>query len=227
MDNAVIELQNVKKIYKMEGVETPALRGVDLKIKKGEFMAIIGPSGSGKSTLLHMIGVLDRPTSGKIYLDGIDISKLNDSELARLRGKKIGFVFQFFNLYPTLTAQENIELPMLILECDKKKREEKALNLIEMVDLEKRAGHLPSQMSGGERQRVAIARAIANDPEIVLADEPTGNLDTKIGSEIMKLFSRLQEEENMTIVMITHELKIAKYAERVVHLIDGKIVRGD
>jgi len=211
----------------MEGVETPALRGVDLKIKKGEFMAIIGPSGSGKSTLLHMIGVLDRPTSGKIYLDGVDISKLNDSELARLRGKKIGFVFQFFNLYPTLTAQENIELPMLILECDKKEREEKAFNLIEMVDLEKRAGHLPSQMSGGECQRVAIARAIANDPEIVLADEPTGNLDTKIDSEIMKLFSRLQEEENMTIVMITHELKIAKYAERVVHLIDGKIVRGD
>ena len=211
----------------MEGVETPALRGVDLKIKKGEFMAIIGPSGSGKSTLLHMIGVLDRPTSGKIYLDGIDISKLNDSELARLRGKKIGFVFQFFNLYPTLTAQENIELPMLILECDKKEREEKALNLIEMVDLEKRAGHLPSQMSGGECQRVAIARAIANDPEIVLADEPTGNLDTKIGSEIMKLFSRLREEENMTVVMITHELEIAKYAERVVHLIDGKRVRGD
>lgn len=211
----------------MEGVETPALRGVDLKIKKGEFITIIGPSGSGKSTLLHMIGVLDRPTSGKIFLDGIDISKLNDSELARLRGKKIGFVFQFFNLYPTLTAQENIELPMLILECDKKKREEKALNLIEMVDLEKRAGHLPSQMSGGERQRVAIARAIVNDPEIVLADEPTGNLDTKTGSEIMKLFSRLQEEENMTIVMITHELEIAKYAERAIHLIDGKIVRGD
>ncbi len=222
MDNAAIELQNVKKIYKMEGVETPALRGVDLKIKKGEFITIIGPSGSGKSTLLHMIGVLDRPTSGKIYLDGIDISKLNDSELARLRGKKIGFVFQFFNLYPTLTAQENIELPMLILERDKKEREEKSLNLIEMVDLEKRARHLPSQMSGGECQRVAIARAIANDPEIVLADEPTGNLDTKIGSEIMKLFSRLREEENMTIVMITHELKIAKYAERVVHLIDGK-----
>jgi len=211
----------------MEGVETSALRGVDLKIKKGEFMAIIGPSGSGKSTLLHMIGVLDRPTSGKIFLDGIDIYTLNNSELARLRGKKIGFVFQFFNLYPTLTAQENIELPMLILECDRKKREEKALNLIEMVDLEKRAGHLPSQMSGGERQRVAIARAIANDPEIVLADEPTGNLDTKIGSEIMKLFSRLQEEENMTIVMITHELEIAKHAERVVHMIDGKIVRGD
>ncbi len=227
MDNAVIELQNVKKIYKMEGVETSALRGVDLKIKKGEFMAIIGPSGSGKSTLLHMIGVLDRPTSGKIFLDGIDIYTLNNSELARLRGKKIGFVFQFFNLYPTLTAQENIELPMLILECDRKKREEKALNLIEMVDLEKRAGHLPSQMSGGECQRVAIARAIANDPEIVLADEPTGNLDTKIGSEIMKLFSRLQEEENMTVVMITHELEIAKHAERVVHLIDGKIVRGD
>ena len=227
MDNAVIELQNVKKIYKMEGVETPALRGVDLKIKKGEFMAIIGPSGSGKSTLLHMIGVLDRPTSGKIFLDGIDIYTLNNSELARLRGKKIGFVFQFFNLYPTLTAQENIELPMLILECDRKEREEKALNLIEMVDLEKRAGHLPSQLSGGERQRVAIARAIVNDPEIVLADEPTGNLDTKIGSEIMKLFSRLQEEENMTVVMITHELEIAKHAERVVHMIDGKIVRGD
>jgi putative ABC transport system ATP-binding protein len=202
------------------------LKDVDLKIKKEEFIAIMGPSGSGKSTLLHMIGVLDKPTTGKIYLDGADISKLNDSKLARLRGKKIGFVFQFFNLYPTLTARENIELPMLILERDKVDREKKVSKLLKTVDLEMRAEHLPSQLSGGERQRVAIARALANDPPLILADEPTGNLDTKTGSEIMKFLNKLQDEEKVTIVMVTHEPDIAKYAERTVYLRDGKIVEG-
>ena len=226
MSNNIIELKNVRKIYELGEVKVQALRDVDLKIEKEEFVAIMGPSGSGKSTLLHMIGVLDRPTSGKIYLDGTDISKLNDSELARLRGEKIGFVFQFFNLYPTLTARENIELPMLILERDKKERKMKSSKLLKTVDLENRAEHLPSQLSGGERQRIAIARALANDPPLILADEPTGNLDTKAGSEIMKFLDKLQEDEKVTVVMVTHEEHIAKYAERIVHLKDGKIVEG-
>jgi len=226
MSNNIIELKNVRKIYELGEVKVQALRDVDLKIEKEEFVAIMGPSGSGKSTLLHMIGVLDRPTSGKIYLDGTDISKLNDSELARLRGEKIGFVFQFFNLYPTLTARENIELPMLILERDKKERKMKSSKLLKTVDLENRAEHLPSQLSGGERQRIAIARALANDPPLILADEPTGNLDTKAGSEIMKFLDKLQEDEKVTVVMVTHEEHIAKYAERIVHLKDGKIVDG-
>ena len=223
MNNTVIELQDVKKIYKMDGVETHALRGVDLKIKKQEFIAIMGPSGSGKSTLLHMVGALDMPTAGRILLDGVDISKLKESDLARLRGKKIGFIFQFFNLHPTLTALENVELPMVIIEVDKVKRRKKAWELLRAVGLEQRADHFPSQLSGGEHQRVAIARALANDPEIILADEPTGNLDTKTEAEIMKFLLKLQKEKQMTVAVITHEHEIAKYAERIVHLIDGKI----
>jgi len=226
VNNTIIELKDVQKIYHLGEVEVKALRDVDLKIKKEEFVAIMGPSGSGKSTLLHMIGCLDRPTSGKIYLDRVDISKLNDSELARLRGKKIGFVFQFFNLYPTLSARENIELPMLILESDKNERGKKSAKLLGTVGLEKRAEHLPSQLSGGERQRVAISRALANDPPLLLADEPTGNLDSKTGEEIMKFLDKLQEEEKVTIVMVTHESHIAKYAERIIRLKDGKIVDG-
>lgn len=223
MSDVVIELQDVKKIYQMIGVETHALRGVDLKIRKQEFVAIMGPSGSGKSTLLHMIGALDKPTVGKIFLDGVDISKLKESDLARLRGKKIGFIFQFFNLHPTLTALENVELPMIIIEMDKTKRRKKALELLKAVGLEDRAHHLPSQLSGGEHQRVAIARALANDPEIILADEPTGNLDTKTEAEIMKFLMKLQKERQMTVAVITHEKEIARYAERIVKLIDGKI----
>ena len=226
MNDTIIELQNIKKIYKMDGVETHALRGVDLKIKKREFVAIMGPSGSGKSTLLHMIGALDRPTSGKIFLDGKDISKLNESQLARLRGIKIGFIFQFFNLHPTLTALENVELPMMVIEKDRQERRKKALNLLKAVGLEDRAYHLPSQLSGGEHQRVAIARALANDPEIILADEPTGNLDTKTEAEIMKFLLKLQKDRQMTIAVITHEPEIAKYAENIVHLVDGKIKIG-
>jgi len=226
VSNTIIELKNVWKIYQLGEVEVHALKGINLKIKKEEFVAIMGPSGSGKSTLLHMIGVLDRPTSGKIYLDGTDISKLNDSELARLRGKKIGFVFQFFNLYPTLNAQENVELPMLILERDRKEREKKSSKLLKTVGLEKRAEHLPSQLSGGERQRVAVARALANAPPLLLADEPTGNLDTKTGIEIMNFLKMLQKEEKITIVMVTHEDHIAKCAKRAIRLKDGKIVDG-
>ncbi len=224
--NPVIELQDVKKIYQMNGVITPALRGVNLQIAKGEFLAIMGPSGSGKSTLLHMIGALDKPTEGKIILDGVDISTLKESALARLRGRKIGFVFQFFNLHPTLTAVENIELPMMIAEADKKERQRKALELLRSVNMEHRARHLPSQLSGGEQQRIAIARALANDPEIILADELTGNLDSKTKAEIMQFLLRLQQERKMTVTIITHEPEIAAYAETVIRIVDGRIAQG-
>jgi putative ABC transport system ATP-binding protein len=227
MLKTIIELQNVKKVYKMDGVETHALRGVDLQIKKEEFVAIMGPSGSGKSTLLHMVGALDKPTSGKVILDGVDISTLKESDLARLRGKKIGIVFQFFNLHPTLTALENIELPMIIVEKEKKVRKQRALELLRAVGLEHRSHHFPSQMSGGEQQRVAIARALANEPEIILADELTGNLDTKTKAEIMNFLLKLQKERKMTVAVITHEPEMAKYAETVVHLVDGIIKVGD
>jgi len=219
----VIELNQVNKTYKMDEVEVHALNGVDLKIKEEEFMAIMGPSGSGKSTLLNMIGCLDRPTSGKIFLDGTDISKLNDSQLARVRGKKIGFVFQYFNLYPTLTAQGNVELPMMIVEEDKKVREKRALELLRIVGLEERAKHLPSQLSGGERQRVSIARALANEPSFILADEPTGNLDSKSGTEIMKIFVKLNKE-GKTIVVVTHDMTIASHSGHIIRVKDGKII---
>jgi putative ABC transport system ATP-binding protein len=225
-DDTIIELQNVKKTYSMSGVQTHALRGVDLKIKRRDFLAIMGPSGSGKSTLLHMIGALDKPTSGKIILDGVDIATLSESNLARLRGKKIGFVFQFFNLHPTLTAYENIELPMMIVEKDKNERKKKAWELLKAVGLEQRAHHLPCQLSGGEHQRIAIARALANDPEIILADEPTGNLDTKTEAEIMKFLLKLQKERQMTVAIITHEAEIARYAQNIVRIVDGNIAHG-
>jgi len=226
VNNKIIELKNVGKVYQMEEVEVKALESVSLEINKNEFLAIMGPSGSGKSTLLHMIGCLDRPSSGKIFLNSTDISKLNDSQLARLRGKEIGFVFQVFNLYPTLTALENVELPMLIVEKDKKERKERALELLKVVGLEERAEHLPSQLSGGERQRVAIARALANDPNLILADEPTGNLDSKSGYEIMKILTDLNQK-GKTVVVITHDEVIASHAKKIIKIKDGKIIRGD
>jgi len=224
--NTLLELEHVSKIYKLDEVEVKALDDVSLKINKNDFLAVTGPSGSGKSTLLHITGCLDRPTKGKVFLEGKDVSILNDSELARVRGRKIGFVFQFFNLYPTLTALENVELPMMIVEKNKKERRERALQLLETVGMRKRAEHLPSQLSGGERQRVAIARALANNPPLILADEPTGNLDSKTGKEIISLLTKLREEEEKTIVIVTHEPTIAKYAEKIIYLSDGKIVRG-
>ncbi len=227
IDDAIIKLQDVKKVYDMSGVKTHALRGINLEIKRNDFLAIMGPSGSGKSTLLHMVGALDKPSSGKILLDGVDIASLSESNLARLRGRKIGFVFQFFNLHPTLTAFENIELPMIIIEKNKSERKEKTWELLKAVGLEKRAEHLPSQLSGGEHQRIAIARALANDPEIILADEPTGNLDTKTEAEIMDFLLSLQRKRKMTIAIITHEIEISKYAKSIVRLVDGKIVRGE
>lgn len=224
--STVVELENVSKIYRLDEVEVKALDNVSLKVNKNEFLAVTGPSGSGKSTLLHIIGCLDRPTKGKVFLEGKDVSSLNDAELARVRGSKIGFVFQFFNLYSTLTALQNVELPMMIVEKDKNERKKRALELLKIVGMEKRAEHLPSQLSGGERQRVAIARALANNPSIILADEPTGNLDSKTGKEIIMLLSKLREEEGKTVVVVTHEPTIARYAERIIYLSDGKIIRG-
>jgi putative ABC transport system ATP-binding protein len=226
MNDTVIKLRDVGKVYQMEEVKVQALKKIDLEINKNEFLAIMGPSGSGKSTLLHMIGCLDRPSYGKIFLNGVDISKLNDSELARLRGKEIGFVFQTFNLYPTLTALENVELPMMIVEKNKKERKQRALELLKMVGMGDRANHLPSQLSGGERQRIAIARALSNDPQIILADEPTGNLDSKSGTEIMKIFVKLNES-GKTVVVITHDETIASHAKEIVKIRDGEIIRSD
>ncbi len=220
----VIELQDIWKIYKMGEVEVPALRGMNLKVKDKEFLTVMGPSGSGKSTALNMIGCLDVPTKGKVLLDGHDISKLDEDNLAKIRGKKIGFVFQTFNLVSSLNALDNVTLPMIFQGITKEERDKKAAQLLDSVGLGNRVLHQPNQLSGGERQRVAIARSLANDPEVILADEPTGNLDTKSGKEVMKIFQKLHKEENKTIVMITHDPDIAKYGERQVRLQDGRIL---
>ncbi len=220
MSDAIIQLEEVTKLYQMDEIEVRALNGVDLSVDEGEFVAIIGPSGSGKSTMLHIVGCLDLPTSGKVFLEGTDISALGDSELARLRGKKIGFVFQFFNLYPTLSALENVELPMMIQNTGTQERREKAEKLLESVGLFERKDHFPSQLSGGQRQRIAIARALANDPALILADEPTGNLDSESGQEVLGIFEKLHEESR-TIVVVTHEDYVAEMAERTVRMKDG------
>jgi len=223
-NKTVLELNNVWKIYKLGTVEVPALKGISFEVKKGEFVALTGASGSGKSTALNMIGALDVPSKGTVRLDGTDITKLPESKLARIRGKKIGFVFQTFNLYPTLNVYENIALPMRIHEFGNKKIKEKVQSLAKLVGLEHRIGHRPSQLSGGERQRVAVARALSSEPSMVLADEPTGNLDTKTSLEILSLLKELNEKEGKTIVMVTHEPHIAAFAERLIDLKDGKIV---
>ncbi|MCK5699320.1 MAG: ABC transporter ATP-binding protein [Candidatus Aenigmarchaeota archaeon] len=219
----VIEVRNVEKIYKMGDVEVPALDGVDIVINRGEFVAIMGPSGSGKSTAMNMVGCLDVPTKGKVFLDGHDISQLGESELAQIRGKKIGFIFQTFNLINSISAIENVELPMIFQGVSKDERMEIAKKLLCLVDLGDRMYHKPTEMSGGQQQRVAVARALANDPEVILADEPTGNLDSKTGKEIIELIGKLNKE-GKTIIMVTHDEDIAKHAQRIVRLKDGKVV---
>jgi len=222
----VIELKEVWKTYQMGAVEVHALRGLNLNIKKGEFVAIQGPSGSGKSTCMFLVGCLDLPSKGHVFLDGHDITRLSESSLAQIRGRKIGFVFQRFNLLPTLTAIENVQIPMIFQGTDKDKRDRVATELLEKVGLGERMDHKPTELSGGEMQRVAIARALANDPEVILADEPTGNLDSKTGKEVMKLLEDLNKKEGRTIVMVTHDKNIAAKAERQIFLKDGQIVKG-
>ena len=219
----VIKLKNVKKYYHMGDTVVHAVDGVDITIRQGEFVAIMGPSGSGKSTSMNMVGSLDIPTSGHIYLDGIDISQLHESDLAQVRGKKIGFIFQSFNLIPNLTAKENIILPMIFQDIDDSERQARAEELLIKVGLGNRINYYPNQLSGGQQQRVAVARALANDPEVLLADEPTGNLDTKTGVMIMKFLQDLNKE-GKTIIMVTHEPELAEeFSEKVYWLKDGKI----
>ncbi len=222
MTKPVISLENVEKVYQMDEVEVHALRGINLSIHEGEFVSIMGPSGSGKSTMLHIIGCLDNPSSGKVFLGGEDVSQLGSSKLARIRGREIGFVFQFFNLYPTLNTIENVELPMMILDVDKEVRRKKAKELLESVGMGDRIHHLRSQLSGGQRQRMAIARALANDPSVLLADEPTGNLDSKSGEELLSVFKRLNKE-GRTVIVVTHDQSIAESAEKIVKMKDGLV----
>ncbi len=221
----VIELEDVWKSYDVGDTVVNALSGLTLKVKRGDFLAVMGPSGSGKSTSMNMIGCLDVPTKGKILLEEMDISKLHESDLAQIRGQKIGFIFQKFNLIPTLTAKENIMLPMTFQGISQDAREKKATELLKLVELEDRGDHTPGELSGGQQQRVAIARALANDPEVILADEPTGNLDTKTGKIVMDYLRKLHETEKKTIILVTHDENVAKTADRVEYLKDGKIMK--
>ena len=226
MQNRVISVENLKKNYYLGKVTVEALRGISFEIDHGEFVSIMGPSGSGKSTLMHIIGCLDYPTAGKYFLAGQDITELNDDQLALVRNQKIGFVFQQFNLLPRETNLKNVELPLIYSSMASGAREELARKALKEVGLGDRIRHRPSEISGGQRQRVAIARALVNRPSIILADEPTGNLDSKTGLDIMKMIQQLHEEGN-TIVLVTHEFEIARYAKRIIHLKDGLMDRDE
>lgn len=219
----MIEVNQLSKTYRLGRVDVPALREVSFRIERGELVAVMGPSGSGKSTLMNLIGCLDQPTSGQYRLEEVDIQILNPNQLAEIRNRRIGFVFQSFNLLPRATALENIELPLLYGRVQHSR--EIALSALNKVGLEDRADHRPGELSGGERQRVAIARAIVNNPAIILADEPTGNLDSVTGEEIMDIFTRLNREEHVTIILVTHEREVAKYSRRILQMKDGKIIR--
>ncbi|MEK6792853.1 MAG: ABC transporter ATP-binding protein [Nanoarchaeota archaeon] len=223
MSNPLIELEGVTRYYKMGEPVVKAIDGINISIDKGDFVVIMGPSGSGKSTAMNLVGSLDLATQGRILLEGSNIEEFGESELAQLRGKKIGFIFQSFNLIPNLTAKENVMLPMMFQKVDKADREERSEKLLKLVELEDRMNHYPNQLSGGQQQRVAIARALANDPEIILADEPTGNLDTKTGEHVMNLLTSLNEQ-GKTIILITHASEVAiKRAKKIYWLKDGKI----
>ena len=223
MSDYVIEIDDVTKEYVSDHTRFQALKDVSLKVRKGEFVSIVGPSGSGKSTLLHMLGCLDVPTSGEVYLDGTPISKMSSDELADARNRKIGFVFQAFNLASTLTVSKNVELPLMISGMDEKEREAIVKDRLSIVGLSSKYHNKPSQLSGGEKQRAAIARALANSPKMILADEPTGNLDSKSGKDVMDFLSLLWKEKGITVIIVTHEPVVAAYSERVIHIRDGRI----
>ena len=227
MAKKIVELQNLVKTYKVGELEVQALRGVSYNVEEGAFVAIMGPSGSGKSTLMNIIGCLDKPTSGTYLLEGEDVSTFDKNKLARIRNQKIGFVFQTFNLLPRTSALENVELPLLYSNVHAKQMHEMALKALESVGLKNRAHQKTNQLSGGEQQRIAIARALLNNPMLILADEPTGNLDTKTSNEIMDIFTKLNVEKGITMVMVTHELDIAAYARKKIRVRDGQIVRED
>lgn len=220
---ALLEAKGLKKTYRMGKVLVPALDGITFDVAEGEFVAVFGPSGSGKSTLLHVLGGLDRPDEGEVSVDGVSLSTLNDNALAEVRLRKIGFVFQFFNLLPRLTALRNVELPLTLADLSEKESIKKAEDMLKLVGLEDRMNHRPSEMSGGEQQRIAIARALINEPKIVLADEPTGNLDTTTGGEIVQLMKRLNKEKRQTFVVVTHDPTIAETADQILYLKDGMI----
>jgi putative ABC transport system ATP-binding protein len=225
-EDCVIDAIDLTKVYKMGDVEVHALRGLSLKIYRGEVVAIMGPSGSGKSTLMNMIGALDRPTSGEYYLDGELVSELKDDQLAEIRNRKVGFVFQSFNLLPRASALANVELPMRYSSVGRG-RKQRAREALELVDLGDRIRHRPNELSGGQQQRVAIARALVNDPAIILADEPTGNLDTTSGEEVMNLLLSLNKERGTTLVVVTHDPEIAALTQRIIQILDGVVVEGE
>lgn len=224
---AQVRLHEVTKAYQMGAVQVDALRGVDLEVAKGEFVVVVGPSGSGKTTTLNLVGGLDSPTSGQLVVDGVDIAGYDDRELTAYRRDRIGFIFQFFNLLPTLTARENVEFALELLDRDGRRVQQRALELLEKVGLADRADHFPYQLSGGEQQRVAIARALAKDPEMLLADEPTGNLDFRMGQRVLRVMQDLNRDEKRTVLLVTHNTAIGKMGDRVIHLRDGQVAAVD
>jgi putative ABC transport system ATP-binding protein len=225
MSENVVETLQVAKEYRRGKVPVPAVNGVDISIRRGEIVGILGPSGSGKTTLLNMIGGLDRPTGGRVMVDGMDLGQLGEAQLTEYRLRKIGFIFQFYNLIPTLSAQENIELPMSLAKVTKVEREGRAKELLRVVGLEERANHMPDEMSGGEQQRVAVARAFANGPSVILADEPTGDLDSKSASSLMELVKSLRKEKGVTFVVVSHDPLVIGSCDRAYAIRDGKVVR--
>jgi putative ABC transport system ATP-binding protein len=223
MDNAVITVSDLRKIYQMGTQEVHALRGVNMTIRRGEAVAIMGPSGSGKSTLMNILGCLDQPTSGKYYLDGADVSNMQDDALAAVRNQRVGFVFQSFNLLARTSALENVQLPLIYAGASQRMRRQRAEEVLRAVGLGERMHHLPNELSGGQQQRVAIARALVNNPSIILADEPTGNLDSRSGREVMAILQRLNREQGITVILVTHDGNIGRYANRILHIFDGVV----
>lgn len=224
MSKEIIRLDNISKTYEMGSIYVEALKNVTLSINEGDFVAVMGASGSGKSTLMNILGCLDRPTDGSYFIDGVDVSEKTDDQLSQVRNRNVGFIFQSFNLIPRTTALKNVELPMVYAKIPQDQRKKRAMELLAGVGLSDRHNHMPNELSGGQKQRVAIARALANRPPIILADEPTGNLDSKSSTEIMEIFRKLNKEEGNTVIVVTHEPDIAKYTDRIITFLDGEIL---